>query len=79
MDVSNSVSILHFEFVRGLFSQATIDVALFVDQNTWGSASVVGGGGGGRMHQQHVFPPFFDGSGLCESEDERDGCEDNEV
>jgi len=61
VDVSNSVSVIHSQFVRGVFSQATTDVALFVDQNTLDSVSIVGGGGGGGMQQQHVFLPFFGG------------------
>ena len=56
VDVSNSVSVIHSQFVRGVFSQATTDVALFVDQNTLDSASIVGG-----MQQQHIFLPFFGG------------------
>jgi len=60
VDVSNSVSVIHSQFVRGVFSQATTDVALFVDQNTLDGTSIVGGGGGG-MQQQHVFLPFFGG------------------
>ena len=60
VDVSNSVSVIHSQFVRGVFSQATTDVALFVDQNTLDAASIVGGGGSGGV-QQHVFLPFFGG------------------
>jgi hypothetical protein len=60
VDVSNSVSVIHSQFVRGVFSQATKDVALFVDQSTLDSVSVVGGGGG-RMQRQHVFLPYFGG------------------
>jgi hypothetical protein len=54
VDVSNSVSVIHSHFVRGVFSQATKDVALVVDQSALDSVSIVGGGGGG-MQQQHVF------------------------
>ena len=55
VDVSNSVSIIHSQFVRGVFSHGTTDVALFVDQNTLDSASTFGG------MQQHIFLPFFGG------------------
>jgi hypothetical protein len=62
VDVSNSVSIIHSQFVRGVFSQPRKDVALFLDQNTLDSASIAGGGGGGGgMQQQHVFLPYFGG------------------
>ncbi|KAF8965970.1 Sodium/hydrogen exchanger family-domain-containing protein [Flammula alnicola] len=62
MDVSNSVSVTHSQFVRGVFSQATTDVALFVDQSTVDATSIVGGSmlDGGGM-EQHVFLPFFGG------------------
>ncbi|KAF9525870.1 Sodium/hydrogen exchanger family-domain-containing protein [Crepidotus variabilis] len=65
VDVSNSVAITHSQFVRGVFSQSTTDVALFVDQSTLDSMmsnSIVGGGtGGGGGYQQHIFLPFFGG------------------
>jgi len=38
----NSVSVVHWQFVRGVLSQSTMDVALFVDQNTWDAAPIVG-------------------------------------
>jgi hypothetical protein len=44
-------SALHSHFVRGVFSQATTDVALFVDQ----------GAGSQTGSTQHVFLPFFGG------------------
>ena len=52
VNMSNLVSTIHSEFVRGLFSQATTDVALFMHRNTLDPASIIGGGG---MQQQHVF------------------------
>jgi hypothetical protein len=59
-DVSNSVAITHSQFVRGVFSQSTTDVALFVDQSTLDS--IVGSGTGSEGgYQQHVFLPFFGG------------------
>ncbi|PPQ70372.1 hypothetical protein CVT25_000083 [Psilocybe cyanescens] len=58
-DISNSVSVIHSQFVRGVFAQATTDVALFVDQSTLDSASIVGASGLGGA--QHVFLPFFGG------------------
>ncbi|KAH9480856.1 K(+)/H(+) antiporter 1 [Psilocybe cubensis] len=62
-DVSTSMSVIHSQFVRGVFAQAKTDVALFVDQSTLdlytgvGVPSVVGAEGG----KQHVFLPFFGG------------------
>jgi hypothetical protein len=45
-------SALHSHFVRGVFSQSTTDVALFVDQGVPGSQT---------GSAQHVFLPFFGG------------------
>jgi len=59
-DISNSVSLIYSQFVRGVFSQSTTDVALFVDQNTLDSTSIVGGDSDGVPHQ-HIFLPFFGG------------------
>lgn len=57
----NSASVIHSQFVRGVFSQATTDVALYVDQSAF-DASVGGGGGAGRLGAgQHLFLPFFGG------------------
>lgn len=63
-----SASTVHSHFVRGVFAQASIDVALFVDQE--------GGGAHGSTH--HLFLPFFGGpddrlaldfvAQLCENE-----------
>ncbi|KDR83202.1 hypothetical protein GALMADRAFT_239040 [Galerina marginata CBS 339.88] len=61
LDVSSSVSIIHSQFVRGVFSHATTDVALFVDQSTLDSASIVGSAEGAVGVAQHVFLPFFGG------------------
>ncbi len=62
VDVSNSVAITHSQFVRGVFSQSTTDVALFVDQSTLESgSSIIGSGSGEGAYQQHVFLPFFGG------------------
>jgi len=62
VDVSNSVAITHSQFVRGVFSQSTTDVALFVDQSTLDlGSSIIGGGSGEGAYQQHVFLPFFGG------------------
>ncbi|KAF8177850.1 Sodium/hydrogen exchanger family-domain-containing protein [Pholiota molesta] len=44
----NSASIIHSQFVRGVFLQAKTDVALFVDRST-------------RHAQRHIFLPFFGG------------------
>ncbi|CAA7270692.1 unnamed protein product [Cyclocybe aegerita] len=59
-DVSKAVAITHSQFVRGVFSQATTDVALFVDQSTLDSSSLVGAAYDGA-YQQHIFLPFFGG------------------
>lgn len=59
VDASNSVAITHSQFVRGVFSQSTTDVALFVDQSTLESGSSITGDGG--VFEQHVFLPFFGG------------------
>lgn len=48
----SSASIIHSQFVRSVFAQATTDVALFVDQSMLDSLS------GGR---HHLFLPFFGG------------------
>jgi len=61
IDVSNSVAITHSQFVRGVFSQSTIDVALFVDQSTLDSSSSIVGGLGSGRYDQHIFLPFFGG------------------
>lgn len=66
VDISNNVAITHSQFVRGVFSQSTTDVALFVDQSTLDSSfssSIVGGGFGmdETGYHQHVFLPFFGG------------------
>jgi len=58
VDVSNSASVVHSQFVRGVFSQATTDVALFVDQSPLALSSIVGGG---ETQQQLIFLPFFGG------------------
>ena len=57
-DISNSVSFIHSQFVRGVFSQSKTDVALFVDQNTLDLSSIVGNSDGVGVH---VFLPFFGG------------------
>ena len=57
-DISNSVSFIHSQFVRGVFSQSKTDVALFVDQNTLDLSSIVGNSDGVSVH---VFLPFFGG------------------
>ncbi|KAJ7782014.1 Sodium/hydrogen exchanger family-domain-containing protein [Mycena maculata] len=49
-----SASALHAHFVRGVFSKATTDVALFVDQEISAAASTTGS-------RQHLFLPFFGG------------------
>ena len=61
IDFSNSVAITHSQFVRGIFAQSTIDVALFVDQSTMDSGSPIVGAGPGGTYQQHIFLPFFGG------------------
>lgn len=48
----SSASIAHSQFVRAVFSQATTDVALFVDQSTFHSSA---------NSAQHLFLPFFGG------------------
>ena len=57
-DISNSVSFIHSQFVRGVFSQSKTDVALFVDQNTVDLTSIVGNSDGVGVH---IFLPFFGG------------------
>ena len=47
-----STSLLHSQFVRGIFSQSTVDVALFVDR---------GRAGPGHYSKQHIMLPFFGG------------------
>jgi len=53
-----SASIIHSQFVRGVFSQAMTDVALFIDQSTLAAA---GGSSGRSRSAQHLFLPFFGG------------------
>ncbi|KAF6754982.1 Sodium/hydrogen exchanger family-domain-containing protein [Ephemerocybe angulata] len=48
----SSASVIHSQFVRAVFSQATTDVALFVDQSQFGSSA---------NSAQHLFLPFFGG------------------
>ena len=60
-DTYNSVSFIHSQFVRGVFSQSKTDVALFVDQSTLDATSIVGNGAGVGVLKQHVFLPFFGG------------------
>ena len=60
-DISNSVSFLHSQFVRGVFSQSKTNVALLVDQSTLDLTSVVGSSDGVGVLHQHVFLPFFGG------------------
>jgi hypothetical protein len=47
-----SASVMHSQFVRAIFSQATTDVALYVDQSTFDTAV---------NSAQHLFVPFFGG------------------
>ncbi|KAJ7696562.1 Sodium/hydrogen exchanger family-domain-containing protein [Mycena rosella] len=49
-----SASALHAHFVRSVFSKASTDVALFVDQEDSSAASLTGS-------KQHLFLPFFGG------------------
>ena len=69
-DMSNSVSVVHTQFVREVFARARTDVALFVDQRSSDSSSpfsFLGAAAGlgedspevGTM--QHLFLPFFGG------------------
>ena len=58
-DANTSVSIIHSQFVRGVFSQAKTDVALFVDQSTLDFPSTFGVASAATT--QHVFLPFFGG------------------
>jgi Kef-type K+ transport system membrane component KefB len=60
-DSSTSVSSIHSQFVRGVLSQSKTDVALFVDQCTPDSTSILGSGDGVGVLLQHVFLPFFGG------------------
>lgn len=53
-----SASVIHSQFVRGVFSQATTDVALFVDQSTLAASGESSGRSGSA---QHLFLPFFGG------------------
>lgn len=47
-----SASAIHSHFIRGVFSQASTDVALYVDQTKPGSSVI---------STQHIFLPFFGG------------------
>jgi len=58
-DHGNPVSIIHSQFVRGVFSQARTDVALFVDRSMLGRPEPSGFSTVGQ--QQHLFLPFFGG------------------
>ncbi|EAU90931.2 potassium:hydrogen antiporter [Coprinopsis cinerea okayama7 len=49
-----SASVIHSQFVRSVFSQATTDVALFVDQSMLEVIALLNG-------RQHLFLPFFGG------------------
>jgi hypothetical protein len=60
-DISKSISFIHSQFVRGVCSQSKTDVALFVDQNTLDSTSIVGNCDGVGVLYQHVFLPYFGG------------------
>lgn len=56
-----SASVLHSQFIRGVFAQASTDVALFVDR---GLTRFPGAGLGlraGSRRQQHLYLPFFGG------------------
>lgn len=53
---NSTISIIHSQFVRGVFSQATTDVGLFVDQSTLDSTGIRN-----ESIRQHVFLPFFGG------------------
>ncbi|KAF9565112.1 hypothetical protein CPC08DRAFT_630409 [Agrocybe pediades] len=59
VDNNTTASIVHSQFVRGVFAQAKTDVALFVDQSTLEFPSTVGIGAPNTA--QHVFLPFFGG------------------
>jgi hypothetical protein len=50
--IDKPASVLHSQFVRGVFAQSSVDVALFVDRTAAGTQT------GGS---QHVFLPFFGG------------------
>ncbi|KAF9481959.1 hypothetical protein BDN70DRAFT_875579 [Pholiota conissans] len=52
---SNSASIIHSQFVRGVFLQSKTDVALFVDRSTSDGPLIAG------HPQQHIFFPFIGG------------------
>jgi hypothetical protein len=60
-DNSKSVSFLHSQFVRGVFSQSKTDVALFVDRSTIDLTSFGDGSDGVDVLHQHIFLPFFGG------------------
>ncbi|KAJ7504288.1 Sodium/hydrogen exchanger family-domain-containing protein [Mycena galericulata] len=51
---NKSASALHAFFIRGVFSKATTDVALFVDQESAAPGLMTGS-------KQHLFLPFFGG------------------
>ncbi|CAL1712212.1 unnamed protein product [Somion occarium] len=56
-----STSALHSHFIRGVFAQAEVDVALYIDQNhqsSHDSSPIAKSLPGGR---QHIFLPFFGG------------------
>ncbi|KAG2130746.1 Sodium/hydrogen exchanger family-domain-containing protein [Suillus clintonianus] len=50
-----SASVIHSQFVRGVFAQSETDVALFVDPGNYPNT----GAGTGSSH--HIFLPFFGG------------------
>ena len=62
-DTSNPISLIHSQFVRGVFARSQTDVALFVDQSTLDSTSIVGGSSSSTLDvlHQHIFLPFFGG------------------
>lgn len=49
-----SSSVVHSQFVRGIFAQSSVDVALFVDRGRTGGPAA-------HYGKQHIFLPFFGG------------------
>lgn len=56
--VDKSVSIVHSQFIRGVFKQSSTDVALYVDRFDKGARDT---GVLGRNGKQHILLPFFGG------------------
>ncbi len=56
--MDKSISLVHSQFIRGIFKQSSTDVALYVDRFDKGAQRV---GVLGRYGKQHILLPFFGG------------------